>query len=128
PRDKPAADIPDELAGDLGLVTPPSFGKNDNARVPEPLRAAAFEIEKPGDVLGRVVEAGGFHVLRLTAVNAPRERPLEEADRAIRVVIAQERLHRAEADLEKELRGRFPVKIDEAALAKVTVPTAGEKK
>lgn len=127
-RDKPAADIPDELAGDLGLVTPPSFGKNDDARVPEPLRAAAFEIDKPGDVLGRVVEAGGFHVLRLTGVNAPRERPLEEADRAIRVVIAQERLHRAEADLEKELRARFPVKIDEAALAKVTVPATGEKK
>jgi parvulin-like peptidyl-prolyl isomerase len=127
-RDKPKADVPDELAGDLGLVTPPAFGKNDNARVPEPLRAAAFEIDKPGDVLGRVVEASGFHVLRLTAVNAPRERALEEADRAIRVVIAQERLHRAEAALEKELRARFPVKIDEAALAKVSVPSTEEKK
>lgn len=127
-RDKPKAEVPDELAGDLGLVTPPSFGKNDNPRVPEAVRAAAFEIDKPGDVLGRVVEAGGFHIVRLTGVNAPRERPLEEADRAIRVVIAQERLHRAEADLEKELRARFPVKIDEAALAKVQVPAAQEKK
>jgi hypothetical protein len=127
-RDKPKTDVPDELAGDLGLVTPPSFGKNDNARVPEPVRAAAFEIEKVGDVLGRVVEAGGFHVLRLTAVNVPRDRPLEEADRAIRVAIAQERVRRAEADFEKELRARFPVKIDEVALAKVQVPAAEEKK
>jgi parvulin-like peptidyl-prolyl isomerase len=127
-RDKPKADVPDELAGDLGLVTPPSFGKNDNPRVPEAVRAAAFEIDKPGDVLGHVVDAGGFHVVRLTASNPPRERPLEEADRAIRVVIAQERLHRAEADLEKDLRSRFPVKIDEAALAKVQVPATGEKK
>ena len=127
-RDKPKPDVPDELAGDLGFVTPPSFGKNDNARVPDAVRAAAFEIDEPGHVLDRVVSADGFHVVRLTVKNAPRSRPLEEADRAIRVVIAQERLHRAEAEFEKELRARFPVKVDEAALAKVTVPPAGAEK
>jgi peptidyl-prolyl cis-trans isomerase C len=127
--DKPAPDVPDELLGDLGLVTPPAFGKNDNARVPEPVRAASFEIDKVGDVLGRVVEApGGFHVVRLTGKNDARDRLLEEADRTIRVLIAQERLHRAEADLEKELRARFPVKIDEAALAKVPLPAPEKKK
>jgi peptidyl-prolyl cis-trans isomerase C len=121
--DKPAPDMPEELAGDLGLVTPPSFGKNDNARVPEPVRAAAFQIEEPGQVLGNPVEAaGGFHIVRLTAKNDARDRSLEEADRTIRVLIAQENLHRAEADLEKDLRSRIPVKIDEAALAKVSVP------
>ena len=126
--DKPAADIPDELAGDLGLVTPPSSGKNDNPRVPEALRAAVFEVDKPGDVLGRVVEAGGFHLVRLTGKNDARDRSLAEADRTIRVLIAQERLHRAEADFEKELRARFPVKIDEAALAKVVVPAPEGRK
>jgi hypothetical protein len=125
--DKPATDVPDELAGDLGIVSPPAFGKNDNARVPEPLRAAAFEIEKVGDVLGHVVPAGGvFHLLRLTAKSDPRDRSLEEADRTIRVLIAQERLHRAEANLEKELRAKIPVRVDEAALAKVVVPKAGK--
>jgi peptidyl-prolyl cis-trans isomerase C len=123
--DKPPADTPDELAGDLGLVSPPTSGKSDNARVPEPVRAAAFEIEKVGDVLGRVVEAASaFHVVRLTAKSDPRDRPLEEADRTIRVLIAQERLHRAEAALEKDLRARIPVHVDEAALAKVVVPKA----
>jgi parvulin-like peptidyl-prolyl isomerase len=123
--DKPAPEIPDELAGDLGLVTPPAFGKTDNGRVPEPLRAAAFEIEQPGQVLGHAVQAtGGFHVLRLTAKNDARDRSLEEADRTIRVLIAQENLHRAEADLERDLKSRVPVKIDEAALAKVVVPAA----
>ncbi|HEX4339368.1 MAG TPA: peptidyl-prolyl cis-trans isomerase [Polyangiaceae bacterium] len=126
--EKPAADLPDELVGDLGLVTPPSFGKNDNARVPEPLRAAAFEIEKAGDVLGHVVQSSGFHVLRLTAESAARDRSLEDADRTIRVLIAQQHLHTAEATFEKELRARFPVKIDEAALAKIAVPAPEGKK
>jgi hypothetical protein len=66
--------------------------------------------------------------VRLTGKNDARDRLLEEADRTIRVLIAQERLHRAEADLEKDLRARFPVKIDEAALAKVAVPAAEKKK
>src|SRR5262249_20785744 len=127
--DKPPADTPDELAGDLGLVSPPASGKSDNARVPEPIRAASFEIDKVGDVLGRVVEAAGaFHVIRLTAKSEPRDRSLEEADRTIRVLIAQERLRKAEAELEKDLRARFPVHIDEAALAKVVVPKSDKAK
>jgi peptidyl-prolyl cis-trans isomerase C len=127
--DKPPADTPDELAGDLGLVAPPSVGKSDNARVPEAVRAAAFEIEKVGDVLDHVVNAGsGFHVVRLTARSDPRDRSLEEADRTIRVLIAQDRLHRAEENLEKDLRARIPVRVDEAALAKVVVPKAEKHK
>ncbi|HEX3595433.1 MAG TPA: peptidylprolyl isomerase [Polyangiaceae bacterium] len=122
--DKPPADVPDELAGDLGLVSPPSFGKNDDPRVPEAVRAAAFEIDEPGHVLGHLVEARGFHIVRLTSKNDARDRSLEEAGRTIRVLIAQDHLHRAEAAFEKELRTRFPVKIDEAALAKITVPAS----
>jgi len=99
--DKPAPEVPDELVGDIGLVTPPAYGKSDNPRVPEKVRAAAFEIDKVGDVLDHVVEApGGFHLVRLTGKNDARDRLLEEADRTIRVLIAQERLHRAEADLD----------------------------
>jgi parvulin-like peptidyl-prolyl isomerase len=116
---------PHELGGDLGMVTPPGSGKTDNSRVPEPVRAAAFEIPKVGTVLERVVEEGGrFHIVRLMAKNDPRDRSLEEADRTIRVRLVQERLRRAEDDLEKELRARYPVKVDENALAKVPVPAA----
>jgi peptidyl-prolyl cis-trans isomerase C len=126
--DQKGVDVPVELAGDLGMVTPPGWGKNDNARVPEPVRAAAFEIENVSAVLGRIVEdSGSFHVVRLTGKNDPRDRSLEEAERPIRVRLMQGRLRKAEEDLERELRARFPVQVDDAALAKVTVPDTGKK-
>jgi parvulin-like peptidyl-prolyl isomerase len=126
--DKPPADTPVELAGDLGFVTPPSFGKNDNGRVPEALRAAAFEVQEPEAVLGRVVEDGAtFHVVRVTGTSAARDRAFEEAERTIRVKLVEEKLRAAEAGLDKTLRERFPVEIDQAALSKVAVPSASEK-
>jgi hypothetical protein len=126
---KPAPDAPVELLGDVGLVTAPASGETDNAKVPEPVRAAAFEVAEVGTVLDRVVQANGrFYVLRLTGKNAARDRKLEEAERSIRVRLAQERLRRAEEDLVKELRERFPVKIDEEALARVKVPPETTKR
>jgi peptidyl-prolyl cis-trans isomerase C len=121
--DRKIGETPGELAGDLGMIVPPAFGKNDNGRVPESVRVAAFEIETVPGVLGRVVEeAGLFHVVRLTGKNAPRDRTLEEAERPIRVRLAQDNLHKAEGDLERDLRLRFPVQVDDAALAKVALP------
>jgi hypothetical protein len=131
--DKPAPDVPVELAGDVGFVIAPAAGSNDNTQVAEPVRTAAFELDTVGQVLDHPVEVsrsdqpgpeGGkrYELVRLTAKNPPRGRSVEEADRAIRVRIVQERLHKAEEDFERDLRARIPVKIDEAALAKVAVP------
>jgi parvulin-like peptidyl-prolyl isomerase len=126
--DKPPPDAPVELAGDLGFVTPPSFGKNDNGRVPEAVRVAAFEVREPDTTLDRVVEDGGaFHVVRVTGTSAARDRTFDEAERTIRFKLQEERLRSAEAELERTLRERYPVQIDEAALSKVTVPTPNEK-
>jgi hypothetical protein len=107
------------------MIVPPAWGKNDNGRVPEGVRVAAFEIETAPGVLGRLVEdAGVFHIVRLTGKNDPRDRTLEEAERPIRVRLAQESLRKAEADLERDLRLRFPVQVDDAALAKVALPSS----
>lgn len=126
--DKPPADAPVELAGDLGLVTPPSAGPNDNARAPEPVRAAAFEIPTVGAVAERAVEDKGlFHVVRLTGESAARDRSFEEAERTIRVKLVEDKLRADQADLERKLRDKFPVQIDEAALSKVAVPSASGK-
>lgn len=122
--DRQGGEIPVELAGDLGLVAPPAWGKNDNARVPEAVRVAAFAIESVPGVFDHVVEdSGAFHVVRLTGKNEPRDRTLEEAERPIRIRLVQENLRKAEEDLERDLRVRFPVQVDDAALAKVPVPT-----
>jgi hypothetical protein len=88
------------------------------------LRRAVFEIEKVGDVYGQVVRLGRrFHVVRLTGKTDARQRDYADAQRSIRVTLGQQRIRAAEAQLEADLRRRFPVKVDEAALAQVKVPT-----
>jgi parvulin-like peptidyl-prolyl isomerase len=127
-RTKPSAGLPVELAGDLGIVGPPGHPRGDNPSVPEPLRAAVFEVDKVGGVLPRVVPAGGaFHIVRLTGKTDARDRSFADAERAIRVALVQERQRKAEADLEAELKQKYPVTIDEAQLAKIPLPAATTK-
>src|SRR5262245_61078955 len=47
-RGKPGTSMPAELAGDLGIVGPPGHARGENPNVPEPLRAAVFEIDELG--------------------------------------------------------------------------------
>jgi parvulin-like peptidyl-prolyl isomerase len=127
-RTKPSAGLPPELSGDLGIVGPPGHPRGDNPSVPEPLRAAAFEIDQLGGVLPRVVNVNGtFHVLRLTGKTDARDRTFEDARRAIRVALVQERIRQREAELEVELKKKYPVTIDETQLAKVPLPAAPSK-
>ncbi len=114
------AAVPPELAGDLGFVSPPGDIRGTNARVPEEVRAAVFELAKVGDVCTRVVKAGGkFYIVRLAAKTDPHERTLEEAQRAIRVKLAQDAMRVREQAMLDVLRKEFPVQVDEAALAQV---------
>lgn len=116
---------PPELAGDLGIVTHPKEGATDavSQRVPDAVRAAVFEIGKPGEVLDRVVEADGrFFIVRLVSRMPARDRSFAEAERTIRVHLLRDEMRRAEAALERELRKKYPVKVDDEALARIEVP------
>ncbi|HMJ14103.1 MAG TPA: peptidylprolyl isomerase, partial [Polyangiaceae bacterium] len=127
--DKPAEGplAPAELAGDLGIVSAPGDTRGANPKIPEAVRKALFEIQKLGDVYPEVVSDGGkFHIVRLTGKTEARTRSYEEAERAIRVAILQTRLRETEQRFERELRERYPVKIDEAALETVKVPPLGK--
>lgn len=125
PRTKSSAALPPELAGDLGIVGPPGHARGDNPNVPEPLRAAVFEIDKLGGVLPRPIAVGTtFHVVRLTGKTDARDRSFADAERSIRVALVQERIRAREAELELELKKKYPVIIDEAQLAKIAVPVA----
>ncbi len=120
---KPSATQPLELAGDLGIVSAPGADKGDNVRVPEPLREAVFKVEAVGKVHSELVEhQGRFHIVRMTGKTDARERSYAEAERGIRVALVQQRLERMEQDLEKQLRAKFPVTIDDKALEKVKLP------
>jgi peptidyl-prolyl cis-trans isomerase C len=127
-RTKPSAALPPELAGDLGIVGPPGHPRGDNPNVPEPLRAAVFEIEKLGGVLPRPIAAAGlFHVVRMTGKTDARDRTYQDAERSIRVALTQERLRAREAELQQELMRKYPVTIDEAQLAKLPLPAPSAK-
>jgi parvulin-like peptidyl-prolyl isomerase len=122
-RTKPSAALPPELAGDLGIVGPPGHARGENPNVPEPLRAAVFEIDKLGGVLPRPIAVGGvFHLVRLTGKTDARDRSFADAERSIRVALVQERIRAREAELTLELKKKYPVTIDEAQLAKIAVP------
>jgi hypothetical protein len=120
---------PVDLAGDLGMVSPPGDTRGANPRVPEEVRAAVFQIGKVGDVLPSVVKAadGRFYVVRLTVKTDPVERTREDADRSIRVKLSQDKLRAAEDALLAQLRTKYPVQIDDNALAtvKVDLPDPG---
>jgi DNA-directed RNA polymerase subunit F len=119
------ANVPIDLAGDAGMVSPPGDPRGENVKVPEEVRAGAFEIAKVGDVLGRVIKSGGkLYVVRLTGKTDAHDRSLAEADRTIRVKLAQDKIRAKEEALLDQLRGEFPVQIDETVLAQVKVDLA----
>jgi len=120
---KPAA--PADLAGDLGIVGPPDDAKGANPRVPEPVRAAVFKIGAVGEVGSELVLAEGkTYIVRLSGITAPHNRSLQDADRSIRVAILQQKMQDKEREVEADLRKKFPVEIDEKALARVKLPDA----
>jgi peptidyl-prolyl cis-trans isomerase C len=122
PRSKNAGN-PAELAGDLGIVGPMSDAKGRNPGVPDAVRAAAFTLATVGAVGADVIEAEGKqYILRLNGVTPPHHRTLAESERSIRVLLLQQRMLKKERDLEIELRKKYPVQIDDQALAQVKVP------
>lgn len=130
------ANVPVDLAGDLGIVSPPGDPRGENTRVPEPVRVAAYTIPELGGIADQVVSAAGkFYVVRLTQKLAPHERTYEESERAIRVKLAQDKLRAKEDELIADLRKNVKVEVDEAALSSVKVdlnaggaPTTGGPK
>ncbi len=117
------ANVPLDLAGDLGIVGPPDDARGANSKVPDAARAAIFKVDKVGQVFGEVVSADKkFYVLRLSGKTAGHERSLAEADRQIRVALLQQRTTALEKQVEDDLRKKYKVEVDDAALAKLDVP------
>jgi peptidyl-prolyl cis-trans isomerase C len=119
---------PAELAGDLGIVGPMDDHKGNSVKVPDPVRAAAFTLKEVNDVAPDLVEAEGrWFIVRLNGTSPPHHRTLAQADKAIRVLLIQEKLAERDRALEDELRKKFPVEIHEGALAAVKLPPTFEK-
>ncbi|MGK4001973.1 peptidylprolyl isomerase [Sorangium sp. So ce1036] len=122
PKDR-SAGAPLDLAGELGIVGPPGDARGAHPHVPEPVRAAAFLIGSVGAVSDELVEADGrFYIVRLSGLTAGHRRELAEAERSIRVALLQQKMQDQERALEEELRKKFPVELNDAALATVKLP------
>lgn len=121
------ANVPVDLAGDFGIVSPPGDSRGENVRVPEEVRAAAYEIPNVGESLPRFVKASGrFYVVRLTQKLEPHDRSFAEAERVIRVKLAQDKVREREEAVLAELRKKHKVEVDQAALATVHVDLAAD--
>ena len=118
------AQAPADLAGDRGIVGPPGDPKGASKSVPPELQRAVFELKAIGDVYDKVVASGDrLYIVRMAGRSKGHTRTVAEADRAIRVSILQDAIVTREQQLEADLRKRFPVQVDEAALSAVKVPS-----
>lgn len=114
------ANVPADLAGDFGFTSPPGDERGSNSRIPAEVRAALFEAHAVGDVVPRVVASGGkYYVVKFASKSDAHDRSLADAERTIRVKLAQDALVAKEGAMLEELRKQYPVQVDEAALAKV---------
>jgi DNA-directed RNA polymerase subunit F len=122
------ANVPIDLAGDLGLVSPPGDTQGEpNLKVPPEVRAALFQLEHIGDVYDKPVAAlGKFYVLKMTQKTDAHDRSFLEAERSIRVKLVQDKLHEREEAFIAQLKSEFPVQIDDAVLATVHVEATSD--
>ena len=120
PRAK--SNVPVDLAGDLGFVSPPGDVRGANPGVPDEVRTALFAVGSVGDVYSSVIPSGGkFYVIKLTSKTDPHDRSFDDVDKTIRVRLAQDKIHASEEAMIDNLRKKFPVQIDEPALGLVKV-------
>jgi hypothetical protein len=120
--DKTRARPPLEVPGDVGFLSraPDPAGGG----VPEPVRAAVFEIPAVGQVHSRLIpHAARFHVVRLVSKLEARQGSLAEVDAMIRARLVQKLQAEAETALLQRLRQATAVSIDDAALERVPAPT-----
>jgi parvulin-like peptidyl-prolyl isomerase len=116
------ANVPLDLAGDVGFVSPPGDPRGANVRVPEEVRAAVFTLAKVGDIAPDPVASGGkLYIVKLSGRTDPHDRTLKDAERTIRVRLAQDKIHAAQDAMLEDLKKRYPVTIDDGALANVKV-------
>jgi len=123
------ANVPVDLAGDVGMVSPPGDPRGDNPRIPEEVRAALFAIGEVGAVYEKPAVSGGkAYLVRLSQKADARERTVSEAERTIRIKLAEEKIEAREEELLTSLRAQYPVQIDEGRLSTVRVDLDGGKR
>ena len=124
PSIKPTTPV--DLVGDVGMISPPGDPRGENPKISAPVREALFKIPGDGQIYPDVVKTGDtWTIVRLTGISVPRDRSFAEGERSIRIKLADQASKVKEDALLAELKAKFPVTIDEAALATVKVDVDG---
>jgi len=119
-RKEAAEPLPLELEGDLGVMSAPGRTGGNEPKLPQELLKAAFAIDKVGGVSAEpVLVQGRYHILRLTSRTPARQRSFAEADRSIRMTLAQHRIEASRQQLLDELKKKMPVIVNQELLATV---------
>lgn len=95
--------------GDIGWLT-----AGDSSRWPPEVTAAVFALDRPGALAPLVETADGFYLVRLTAREESRLRPLASVRDALRSDLLREKHRALRAAQSAALAADFPVAVDEA--------------
>ena len=108
--------------GDLRFFSQDGTRGEDQDAVPAAVAAAAFGIERIGQLHGELVEVdGAFHIVKLTGRRAALNRSLEEATRPIRNRLWREKRESAVEELVSRLRREASVEENASVLEAVRI-------
>lgn len=99
-----------------------TFFDRNTPNYPKPLVEAAFALGEVGDVSAPVQSDRGWHVLRLTQKRPGFSRPFAEVKNEIRMRLYREMRSKKMEEFVAEMKNKVKVEINEAELARVTVP------
>lgn len=91
--------------GDLGF-----FG---HGRMVPPFEAAAFALEKPGDLSDVVKTQYGFHIIKLEERRDGQKKPLDQVQEQIRATLRHEAIQKRTQDYYEELKRKADVQLHE---------------
>lgn len=92
----------------------------------EPMATAAFALKNPGDLTAVVEAPNGFEIVKLQGRQPALDRKFEDVRDQIKSRLGREKRTKDFEDFVKQLKDKAGIKIDEQALAAVTVPTEAQ--
>ncbi len=111
------------VGGDLGYFSEEGERTAQEPKVDPAIAAAAWKIEKVGDLYSETVESpAGWHIVKLTNKRAKLERTFDSVKRMIESRLLREKRKEAMDKFVKELRDKAEIEIFEDNLANFKIP------